>query len=63
MRETLRVTPAMELGIPDYVWEIEEIVYPRSPRADLSDKPEHEQHEHRGCHENSRRCNNDVQNL
>jgi hypothetical protein len=37
IRQTLEVTPAMELGIPDCVWEIEEIVYPRSPRADLTD--------------------------
>jgi hypothetical protein len=26
VRETLRVTPAMEAGITDHVWEIEEIL-------------------------------------
>ncbi|MGC1361567.1 MAG: hypothetical protein WA419_21680 [Silvibacterium sp.] len=35
MHQTLRVTPAMEAGLSDHVWAVEELVKPMEPKSIL----------------------------
>lgn len=39
VHETLRITPAMALGLTDHIWSIEELVTTASMDAPITDRP------------------------